>query len=654
MKHTPITYAALIWQESGEPYSSRFKDVYFRTGQGREESDYVFLKANQLPERWLNQDIFTIAETGFGTGLNFLLTLNQWNHTKKPGATLHYIAFELYPIRPADLRKIYGLWPELQPLGELLLAHYPPIIEGFHRIHLGDVILTLIWGDVNHMLPVLEASVDAWFLDGFAPRQNPEMWTGTLGEEMARLTASGGTFATFTATGYVRRSLQRAGFEVTKQPGFAEKRDMLTGILPHALEKPRQATIAGQPWFITPHKENRRDVVVIGGGVAGCSIAYSLAKRGCQVTMIERHAALAMEASGNPAGIIMPLIAAAEDVVGQFYLEAYRYAVQHYSQLDGFEWHNCGVLQLSTRDSNRVRYKNAPDHPALIAGIMHAVSASDASALAGVTLRHEGWFFPQGGWLSPLSLCHAWAHAYPAQVKMIYQNEAIDLTYEQGWKVKDAYGNCLAAAPIAIIANASDAAQFSLCKELPLRRVRGQVTYLPATAQSSKLKTILCYEGYMIPAIDNTHYVGATFHPDNTNASVTHADHEENIGMLTPYLPNNAIGNPDITSLMGRVAFRAASPDRRPLIGEVPDITQFYADYGDLSHGKHYKSYPVGSYLPGLYVSVGHGSRGLVSTPIAAELLACKITGETLPLPQPLVNALNPARFMIRKLQKGI
>jgi tRNA 5-methylaminomethyl-2-thiouridine biosynthesis bifunctional protein len=445
--------------------------------------------------------------------------------------------------------------------------------------------------------------------------------------------------------------MQRVGFTVEKQPGFAGKREMLKGTLLTAKEKIREGTLQVEPWLITPHRAPAEQrAVIIGGGLAGTAAAYSLARRGWQVTLIERHDTLAQEASGNPSGILMPLIAAPDDVVGQFFLEAYRYAVQHMNQLPDFTWQQCGTLQLMTKDANRVRYKNAPDHPALSAGVMQPVSASDASALAGIKLSQGGWFFPQGGYVSPPALCKAQIAAFPDCIKVLYHAEAISLTYINEWNVLDKKGEKLAEAPVVIIANALDATHFQQCSELPLRRVRGQVSYLPATKASQKLQTVLCYEGYMTPAVGGVHSVGATFHPDETHEELRASDHEENIAMLKPYISEGLLNHSDVE---GRVAFRAASPDRRPLVGEVPDIIQFQKDYADLVHGKQYKTYPAGNYFPGLYVSLGHGSRGITSTPIAAELLACKITGEALPLEQSLADALNPARFVIRSLKSG-
>lgn len=640
-----ISYASIEWQPGGEPYSPTFKDVYFRSGQGLDETRYVFLQGNHLPQRWQGHKHFTIVETGFGTGLNFLATWQLWKASPhKP--VLHYISFEQSPLRPADLRKIYRLWPELADIGQALLAQYPPALPGFHRIFLeeGNIVLTLVWGNMNATLPTLEAEVDCWFLDGFAPRQNPEMWGTPLATQMKRLTASHGTFATFTSAGYVRRGLQALGFTVEKINGFDGKREMLRGSLTEATTKTTQGTLKDQPWFsIAPQPEARtQHAVVIGGGLAGTAAAYSLARRGWDITLLERHNNLAQEASGNPSGIVMPLITAPDDIVGQFYLTAYSYALRHYTSLSIQNFYHCGVLQLASSKPP------TPDHPALHSGIMLGVSADEASILAGIRLPQGGWFFPHGGWISPPDICNAHISAYPHRITTRTTSEAISLEHKDDiWHILGKEGNCLATAPVVIIANAFDAMRFELCSALPLRRVRGQVTYLPTTPETAKLQTILCDDGYIIPAVDGIHCIGATFQPDNIDATLSEADHTENIATISRMLGKPLNNN----SLDGRVGFRTASPDRRPLVGTAPNVAQFHHDYHDISYGKQYQPYPAGTYLPGLYLSLGHGSRGLVSTPLAAELIACQITGEPLPVEKQLVDALNPARFLIRKLK---
>lgn len=213
------------------PRSEKFDDVYFSAEDGLAETCHVFLDGNDLPARWQDRSVFTIAETGFGTGLNFLSTWKQFEETARPDQNLDYISFEKYPLSAEDIEKyLHNYKSELGGYLSELIELYPLVVPGFHKITLaGQVTLLLVFDDVNAALPQLEAEVDCWFLDGFKPSANPEMWTDTMFSQMARLSVPGATFATFTAAGGVRRGLDAAGFTVRKAPGFGRKREMLVG-----------------------------------------------------------------------------------------------------------------------------------------------------------------------------------------------------------------------------------------------------------------------------------------------------------------------------------------------------------------------------------------------------------------------------------------
>ena len=288
--------AQLEWRNA-QPYSSQYDDVYFSTDDGLAETEYVFLQRNQLEQRWqkLGNSIFTIAETGFGTGLNFLCAWQLWQKHASKAARLHFVSTEKYPLTQADLKQALALWPEFKVLSEALLAQYQNISNGFHRLVFdeGRVTLTLLIGDANQTLPQLKAQVDAWFLDGFAPSKNPEMWQPALFEQMARLSHTQTTFATFTSAGEVKRGLQSANFEVYKAPGFGKKREMLFGRFIGKRSKIETFSV--------------KKAIVIGGGLAGTASAEALARRGWQVTLIERNAKLAQEGSGNPLGVLYPV-----------------------------------------------------------------------------------------------------------------------------------------------------------------------------------------------------------------------------------------------------------------------------------------------------------------------------------------------------------
>jgi len=215
------------------PRSDQFDDVYFSVQDGLAETNHVFLDGNNLPDSWLAKKNFTICETGFGTGLNFLAVLKLWLDSpedKRPN-NLHFISFEKYPLSKEYIKENLSVWGELATSLDMLLSKYPFDLEcKNHELDIADgVILTLIIGDVNEQIPFLENPVDCWFLDGFKPSSNPDMWSDIIFENMARLSREGSSFATFTAAGFVRRGLLAQGFDVRKVRGFGRKREMIVG-----------------------------------------------------------------------------------------------------------------------------------------------------------------------------------------------------------------------------------------------------------------------------------------------------------------------------------------------------------------------------------------------------------------------------------------
>lgn len=225
---TPIQPADIRWEDNAAPVSVAYGDVYFSRESGLLETEHVFLAGNKLQERLGQADSFTIGETGFGTGLNFLLACRLFEKVARPNAHLHFLSIEKHPLSHADIERALAAFPEVKTDADELLRSYPPAIPGLHRIHLSEHIhLTLAHGDGAEMLPLLEASVDAWFLDGFAPAKNPDMWNETMFSQVKRLSHIGTTAATFTVAGAVQRGLRAAGFTVEKVKGFGRKREML-------------------------------------------------------------------------------------------------------------------------------------------------------------------------------------------------------------------------------------------------------------------------------------------------------------------------------------------------------------------------------------------------------------------------------------------
>jgi len=640
--------------EDGIPFSEPHADIYYSRGNGLAESRYVFLEGNDLPARWRGPDRFTVGETGFGTGLNFLAAWQCWRETARRGATLHYLSAERYPLTRAQLEQALAGFPELAGLASELIRHYPPRIPGFHRLHLdeGRVQLTLLFGDAAEAFARLEGQIDAWFLDGFAPSRNESMWTADLFAALARHSAPGATLATFTAAGDVRRALQAEGFAVNKVKGFGGKREMITARIPAPPTR-----ISSTPWFDPPQRLPAGDhAVVVGGGIAGCSMVHALAQRGIRCTLVEREQGIAQAASGNPAGLLMPKLTADQSLSSRYYTEAYRYTLDLLARLvaggHAPRWSDCGVLQLGFHDKvrashARVARRNLPEDFARV------VEADEASRLAGADMPLGGLWFAQGGWIDPASFCQALLDAAgPSRVTVLRSTEALELEYEQtGWRVRKGSGEEIARARHVIVCTGADTAALLPDVGASLVTVRGQISRVPGTAESRLLKSVLCYKGYLTPAIDDEHIMGATYDRDDLSPALRVEDHRDNIEKLQRVLPS-WFGDTAPGTIQGRVAYRSTTPDRLPLIGNVPEGERYRVTYGDLWKGRKAARYPSAPGMPGLWVSAGHSSRGLIGAPLAAEIIASAIAGEAAPVERELLDAVHPGRFVIRRLKK--
>lgn len=623
--------AEIRWQD-GQPFSQQFDDVYFSRDSGLAETQHVFLQHNQLEARWtsLNHEHFTIAETGFGTGLNFLCAWDLWRARAPNDARLHFVSCEKHPLKLEDLDMALQFWPSLQGLSKELLNQYQHLSEGIHNLVFdqGRVVLTLIIGDATQALSQLNAQVDAWFLDGFAPSKNPEIWQPALFAQMARLSHGETTFATFTSAGVVRRGLMEAGFTVNKVTGYGSKREMLCG------------------QFVSIQKtqyEGIRKAIVIGGGIAGCATSHALATRGWQVSLIERHANVAEEASGNPVAVMYPRLAMQATLMSQLSLAGFLYSNRLIKRLtlDTDTANPCGLLQLAF-DAREAERCKAVREQTLPPDIVRYVSKEQASELAGITISHDALHFPEAGWVKPKAFCQALLTQ--AKSQPMFSKHALRIEKSDGlWQVWDDE-TLLDESPVLIITAANETLNFAQTAHLPLQPVRGQVSLAPATPESRQLRTVLCTNSYVSPAIDDQHCIGATFSPDDTLLDIREVDHAENMTMLNTISPALA-DNLEANRLQGRASLRAATPDYLPLLGMVLNADEL------INHPpKHYNKSPVLPYLQGLYVNTGHGSKGITQAPLCAEILASAICGEPLPLASNIVAALDPNRFLLRKL----
>jgi len=628
----PLQPAHLEFNPDGTPFSAVYGDVYHTASGGPAQARHVFLGGNDLPRRWQGRDRFVIVETGFGLGLNFLATWQAWRSDPQRCRRLHFVSIEKHPFAVADLAVAQQAWPEFADLATTLQQHWPPLTPGTHRLHLDDshVILTLVFGDAATQLREVDASVDAFFLDGFAPASNPELWSLPVCKALARLAAPGATLATWCLARPARDALAAVEFDLERRPGFAPRREMLVGRF--RSRRPNRRPLPGE-----------RRAIVIGAGVAGSVTAHRLAAAGWQVTVLEQAAAPGQGASGNLAGMLRPLLSADDNRISRLTRAGYLATRALLQSLPDVRWSPCGVLHLGRDAEHEAQQQRIVDALGLPLEIVQFVDAATASALLAWPVAGGGWWFPQGGWVQPPSLCRAALAAFPEHITARYA-VAVDRLQraKTNWQALAADGSVLAEAPVVVMASGIAAPRFSQFAWLPQIAARGQVSHLPDAA-IPPLAIVVSKRAYAIPSVDGYCLTGATLSYEDDETAERRADHLENLAQFDQTLPGFAAGIiPD--QLTGRVGFRPLSPDRLPIVGAVPA-----ANVAGANSRLH--SLPR---LPGLWCVQGFGARGITWSALMADLLVSRIEGDPLPLERDLVDALDPARFLIRGARRSV
>ena len=578
----PLAPARLAFKD-GVPYSEAFGDVYHSAAGGPGQAAHVFLAGNDLPQRWAGRRRFVILETGFGAGLNFLATWQAWRRDPRRCERLHFVSVEKHPFTLEDAQLFHGSFPDLKSEAAALHARWPLLVPGAQRLELDGarVVLTLFLSDVK-VLRDLRLAADAVYLDGFSPGRNPEMWSAQLMRSVSRLCGEGATLATWSVAAAVREALERTGFAVEKRPGFGHKREMLVA---------RSTRAKSIPSF-------ERRAVVIGAGLAGAAVCERLCARGWEVELHERHAEPAQEASGNHAGTFHPLATPDDSVMARLTRAGFLLSTSRWKELSGVRWDPCGVLQLARTA------KEASSQQRAVAGwpaeYAQYVTREAAAGHAGVPVPAGGLWFPQSGWIQPQSLVRAQLAACGDLLHKRFSSEL----------------KALPETPVVILANSTDAPKLQPVPHLRLRRVRGQLTHVPA-ARIEPPHVVVLRGGMVLPPVDGVCVVGASYDIDDDDAAPRADSHAGNLSRLEQVLSQKV----EKASLEGRVAFRAVTPDRLPVVGKI---------------------------AKGVYGAFAYGSRGLVWAALAAELIACELEGEPLPVEGGLADALSPSRFARR------
>ena len=662
-----IQHAKIHFNQDNTPVSDKFDDVYFSNQDGLAETHYVFLEGNQLWERWVNyqEAHFVIAETGFGTGLNFFAVTTLFREFRQkypdsPLKRLYFTSFEKYPLPLDALQQAHLAYPQFSYLAQHLQQHWLNPIQGCYRFHFDETTLDLWFGDMAENLPQLgdymNDKIDAWFLDGFAPSKNPDMWNEHLYQQMFRFTKPQGTFATFTAASAVRKGLENAGFDITKRKGFGKKRECLSGQKTY-----EKLTALSLPWFHSQSANlNEQDIAIIGGGIASLCTAISLVKRGAKITIYCEDEQAALNASGNKQGAFYPQLSDDNERNIRFYIHAFAYGHQFLQwaiqQKIEFEHEFCGVALCAYSNKtenklNKIAELNLPSD------LYQSLSQTELSKKVGLPLPFGGGFIPQGAWLAPRQLVQdafAFLEKQSIQIKTSQKVTALSQT-EHGWQIKTAENETFNHEVI-VLANGHKLTEFEQTRKLPLYPVRGQVSQIPTSANLLKLKTVLCYDGYLTPVdqAKTSHCIGASHVRDNATREFSLIEQQENQQKIQQNIPEDWTKEVDTSGNIARIGVRCSVRDLTPMMGAVPHFSAQQTQYQNLFNLRRRKqTIEQAENYPNLYLIGALGSRGLTSAPLLGETLASLIYGEPLPMSEDLIHNLMPNRSWVRRWLKG-
>lgn len=605
-----------VWHENarGIPCSDRYGDVYHSDAGALAQARHVFLGGNHLPSRWRGRGAFTICETGFGLGQNFLATWQAWRDDPDRCARLHYVAFEAHPFALSDLRRAWRrLAPPVQSLANELGEHWPALLPGLHRIDLagGAVTLTLAFGRIERLARQVGAWVDAFYLDGFAPRVNPAMWSPHVFGQMRRMAKPGATVASWCAAGQVRRDLRDAGFLVSRATGFASKRDMTVAVLRPGLgQSPLPAV---------------RQVAVIGGGLAGAGVAQALALRGTDVEIWDP--VLGPELPRPPEGgaALVPALSPDDDTRSRLSRAGLERAWARWMTLaSDVRPSACGAIVCARTPGQADLQRRAVDRLRFPDTWVDRLEASVARERSGVSLPWGGLWFPQALRVSLTHLLQAlrMGRGIRRQARRI---EGLRRG-PQGWELLDAGGRVLGVAEQVVLANARETGSL-LARLVPplapwpvlsgVTAIAGQLSLYPAPGGDDERipRCILAGDGYCLPPRSGWGVAGSTYRLAAPDCVADAAGHGDILARLAGWLPPGAVpwlGRGEPKAWAG---WRAATRDHLPIVGQVPE-------------------------LDGLWLACAYGSRGLSWSALAGDLIAARIHGEPLPLERELIHRI--------------
>lgn len=652
--------APIDWSDQSVPFTLLFDGLYSETNHASDALQDTFIKENQLINRWLTcqKTSFCIAEIGFGKGLNFLLTCLNFTkflqeNPEKPLKKLFFSSFEKSPLTQQALQNALKEWPMLTSYIKPLLAQYPLLLTGCHRLHFHNISLDLWWGDVQKTLANVyiyqDGLFDYWYLNTFSASINAQIYHHKLFKLIALSSKQGASLLTLNTSDVTQNSLQNAAFQIKKYTSDNKKCELLVAKL-HLASKP---TAHAQHYRASKNTLNK-DIAIIGGGLSSACLSLALIKRGFTVTLYCKDRQLGMGASGNQQAALYPLLNAQHNALSQFFANSFLYArhyVQQINRNQPFDFDFSGLLQLYY-DSHASKKLDKILAASLPTSLVKKITTEQTDKLAGIDIGQEALFYPLAGWLSPAQMITAiFSQAQQSGRLKVNLNHCLASfeAHPRGWLCD--FGDKKNLHSTLVLTTAMHTLDFTQCEALPLSAARGQVTHIKSNKILQKLNITLCHEGYLTPPNNGFHCMGATFKRHNINEQFSAQEQVDNKAKLAKCIKDKPwIEQIDTDHKNANVGIRCTTRDHFPYLGAVPNYLKTKQLY---QHAQKKMPTENAPFHDNLFILTGLGSRGFNTGPLLAETLASQINQEPLPLTKSILNAMQCNRQWINYLKKG-